>query len=179
VENANNLVETHFECLLKLEEVKSVEALNEAAERWCEAYNANEIPGLDTRLRRSGRVVGVRTWLWQRIPKEKLRELPDAGVCRQILTTGLETRKVAGDLTIRFAHPKSKRALVYNVAELPDILVGQELLVQPVLVDPEPLVAVILKKGKDFSIHEVKPIEVDASNSPFTHQVHHLDQQSR
>jgi len=163
VENANNLVETHFECLLKLEEAESVEALNEAAERWCEAYNANEIPGLDTRLRRMGRVVGTRTRLWQRISKEQLRELPGEDVCRQIFTTGPATRKVAGDLTVRVAHPKAKRPLVYSVADLPDILAGQEVLVQPILVDPQPLIAVMLKNGRDVIGYEVEPIEIDAA----------------
>jgi len=163
VENANNLVETHFECLLKLEEANSVEALNEAAERWCEAYNADEIPGLDTRLRRMGTVVGARTRLWQRISKEHLRELPDGETCRQIFTTGPEKRKVAGDLTVRVFHPKAKRPLVYSVADLPDILVGQEVLVQPVLVDPRPLVSVMPKNGRDFVGHEVEPVEVDSA----------------
>jgi hypothetical protein len=163
VENGNNLVETHFECLLKLEEVTSIESLNDAAERWCAAYNANEIPRLDARLHRMGRVVGVRTMLWQRIPSDHLHELPDAEVCRQIFTTGMVTRKVAGDLTIRVSHPKAKRVLVYSVADLPDILVGQEVLVQPVLVDADPIVAVMLKSGKDFVGYELKPIEVDAA----------------
>jgi len=163
VENANNLVETHFECLLKLEEVESIEALNDAAERWCEAYNADQIPGQDTRLRRMGRIIGERTWLWQRIAKEQLRELPPEDVCRQIFTTGMVARKVAGDLTIRVAHPKVKGALVYSVANLPDILAGQEVLVQPVLVDPQPLIAVMLKNGKDLTAYEVEPLQVDAA----------------
>jgi len=163
VENANNLVETHFECLLKLEEAESIQALNEAAERWCEAYNADQIPGLDTRLRRMGQVIGARTWLWQRISKEQLRELPGEDVCRQIFTTGMVERKVAGDLTIRVVHPKAKRSLVYSVADLPDILAGQDVLVQPILVDPQPLIAVMLKNGKEFTGYEVEPIEVDAA----------------
>ena len=73
------------------------------------------------------------------------------------------TRKVAGDLTIRVSHPKAKRTLVYSVADLPDILVGQEVLVQPVLVDAEPLIAVMLKKGKELTGYEVAPLEVDAA----------------
>jgi hypothetical protein len=108
VESANNIVETHFECLLKLEEVHSLAELNDAAERWCAAYNANTIPALDTRLHRAGRLIGVRTMLWQRITESQLRELPDAEICRQIFTTGMQIRKVANDLTIRIVHPKNK-----------------------------------------------------------------------
>ena len=163
VENANNLVETHFECLLKLEEVRSIEALNDAVERWCEAWNANEIPGLDSRLRRMGQIIGARRSIWQRIQKEQLRELPDADVCRQIFTTGTMTRKVAGDLTIRVAHPKAKRVLVYSVAGLPGILTGDQVLLQPVLVDPAPLVAVGVKNGKELAWYEIAPLEIDAA----------------
>jgi len=161
VENANNLVETHFECLLKLEEVRSLDELNEAAERWCAAYNANEIPALDTRLRRSGRLIGIRTMLWQRITESQLRELPDAEICRQIFTTGIQTRKVAGDLTIRFVHPKIKRALVYSLADLPGIVSGMDVAVQPVLVDDELVVIVRYKHNNEEVSFEAKPIELD------------------
>jgi len=163
VENANNLVETHFECLLKLEEVHSLAELNEAAERWCAAYNANEIPALDTRLHRAGRNIGIRTMLWQRITENQLRELPDAEICRQIFTTGIQTRKVAGDLTIRFVHPKIKRALVYSLADLPGIVSGMDVVVQPVLVDAELIVIVRYKHNNEEISYEAKPIELDAA----------------
>jgi hypothetical protein len=163
VENANNLVETHFECLLKLEEVGSLAELNEAAERWCAAYNANEIPALDTRLRRSGRLIGIRTMLWQRITESQLRELPDAEICRQIFTTGMQVRKVAGDLTIRIVHPKIKRALVYSLADLPGIISGMDVAVQPVLVDAELVVIVRYKYDNEDVSFEAKPIELDAA----------------
>ncbi|MDR2733400.1 MAG: transposase [Spirochaetota bacterium] len=163
VENANNIVETHFECLLKLEEVRSLAELNDAAERWCAAYNANEIPALDTRLRRAGRIIGVRTMLWQRIKADQLRELPDAEVCRQIFTTGVVLRKVAGDLTIRVVHPKTKCALVYSLADLPGIVSGQEVMIQPVLVDIEPLLIVWYRNNNEEVSFEVQPIEFDAA----------------
>jgi len=160
VENANNLVETHFECLLRLEEVKSIEALNEAAERWSEAWNAGEALGQPA-FKRSGVTLPARRMLWQRIRPEQLRELPDGETCRQIFTTGVQTRKVAGDLTIRVAHPKAGRVLVYSVSDLPGILAGQEVSVQPVLVDEEPLVAVTIRDGRKEMSFEVAPIEVD------------------
>ena len=163
VESANNIVETHFECLLKLEAVHSLAELNDAAERWCAAYNGNELPALDTRLRRAGQVIGVRTMLWQRITEAQLRELPDADICRQIFTSGMLARKVAGDLTVRAIHPKTKCALVYSLADLPGIVAGQEVMIQPVLVDLEPLVIVSYKQGNEDFSFEVKPIEYDAA----------------
>jgi hypothetical protein len=161
VENANNLVETHFECLLRLEEVKSIEALNEAAERWSEAWNVGEALGQPA-FKRSGVTLPARRMLWQRVRPEQLRELPDADVCRQIFTGGIQKRKVAGDLTIRVVHPKAKRALIYSVADLPGVLVGQEVACQPVLVDPEPLMAVGVKDGKELAWYEIEPLEFDA-----------------
>jgi hypothetical protein len=158
VEEANNLVETHFECLLRLEEVHSIEELNEAAERWCAAYNANMIPNLDTRLRRGGQVIGARAFLWQRIKAEQLRELPDPEICRQIFTKDAKPRKVAGDLTVSYAHPKTKQTMRYSVAGLPGILIGQDVNVQPILVDPEPLITVSYKCGKEIVSYEIAPI---------------------
>lgn len=161
VEKANDIVETQFECLLKLEPVHSIEELNEAAERWCAAYNANMIEGRDTRLVRGGRRRG-RNFLWNKINEDEIRELPDAETCRQIFTTGIQTRTVGGDLSIGIVHPKAKRSLRYSLSALPEILVGQEVNVQPVLVDDEMSVIVSyeMQSGQAAS-YEVKPIEFD------------------
>jgi hypothetical protein len=159
VEEANNLVETHFESRLRFEPVGSIDALNDAAERWCAAYNANMINGEDCRLTRNRIKVGSRLTLWQKIKPEQLRELPDPDICRQLFTTGIQVRKVGGDLAISIVHPKVKRSLRYSVARFSDILVGQEINVQPVLVDPRALVAISYKlEGKPVS-YEVEPIE--------------------
>jgi len=158
VEEANNLVETHFECLLRLEETRSLEELNCAVERWCAAYNANMISHLDTRLHRGGKTLGARTFLWQRITPEQLRELPGFEICRAIFTTGTLVRKVAGDLTVSIVHPKTKQAMRYSVGHLPGILVGQEVNVQPILVDAEPRVTVSYKSGKEVASYELEPI---------------------
>ncbi|MDR0387261.1 MAG: transposase [Treponema sp.] len=137
VENGNNLVETQFESRLRFEPVNSVEELNGAVERWYTAYNANLLQGLDTRLRRGGVFIGARSTLWQRIPKEKLRELPDEETCRQVFANGVQTRKVAGDLTVGIVHPRAGRSLRYSVRDLPGIMVGMEISLQPLLVTTE------------------------------------------
>ena len=52
VECGNNIVECHFESRLKFEPVDSVAELNAAAENWYNAWNANLIPRMDSRLNR-------------------------------------------------------------------------------------------------------------------------------
>jgi len=170
VENANNLVETQFESRLRFEPVNSVEELNDAVERFYAAYNSNLINGLDTRLRRGGVVIGSRTNLWQRIPKEKLRELPDEETCRQVFANGTQKRKVAGDLTVSIVHPRAGRSLRYSVRDLPGILVGMELTLQPLLVTAEPLCIASYANGREELSFEIEPIVYDSAgfdvNSP-------------
>jgi hypothetical protein len=169
VENGNNLIETQFESRLRFEPVNSIEELNDAAGRFYSAYNANLVPYLDTRLKRNGLVIS-RAVLWQRIPAEKLRELPDEETCRQVFANGVQTRKVAGDLTVSIVHPKAGRSLRYSVRDLPEILVGMELKLQPLLISAEPLCITSYEaKGKEMSF-ELEPVVFDDAgfdiNSP-------------
>lgn len=161
VEVANDIVETHFESLLKLEEVISVEELNEAVERWCAAFNANLIPGYDSTLVRMGKSVGSRHELWQRITAEQLRELPDAETCRLIFTNGIQARTVAGDLTVSVYHPKAKEQLRYSVNGIPGILSGDMVNIQPILVDPNNLALVMFEHNGQVLKTELEPIEMD------------------
>ena len=161
VESANNLVETQFESRLRFEPVNSIEELNNAVERWYAAYNANLLAGLDTRLRRGGVCAGSRASLWQKIPKEHLRELPDSETCRQVFAAGIQTRKVAGDLTVAIAHPRAKRSLRYSVRDLPSVMVGMEIMLQPLLTTDEPLCIAIIKNGKEETSYEIAPVVFD------------------
>lgn len=160
VENANNIVECQFESLVRLEPVSSIEELNDAAERWCAAYNANMIEGRDTRIMRHGKKIGSRTQLWNLIKEGQLRELPDEEICRQIFTTGIQPRTVGSDLAISFVHPKRKTATRYSLSHLPDVLVGMTVNVQPVLVGEEAVALVSYENAqKEILSFEVKPIE--------------------
>jgi hypothetical protein len=167
VENGNNIVETQFESRLRFEPVHSVEELNDAAERWCAAYNANLIKGLDTRLHRNGIILN-RSSLWQRIKPEQLRELPDEETCRQVFANGIQTRKAAGDLTVSIVHPRAGRSLRYSVRDLPGVLVGMELRLQPLLTTAEPgkpgflCIASYEDKGEERSF-ELEPIVYDSA----------------
>ncbi|MDR0322345.1 MAG: transposase [Treponema sp.] len=162
VENANNIVETQFESRLRFEPVNSLDELNAAAERWCAAYNANMLPHQNTRLNRNG-IASSRLMLWQKIHPEQLKELPDLEICRQIYSTKIEDRKVAGDLAISFVHPKTKRSMRYSLAHLPGIMVGQNVNVQPILVDTEPLIIVSYKFDGEPLSFECEPIAYDVA----------------
>ena len=160
VEKANDIVERQFESLLRLEPVNSIEELNDTAERWCAAFNANALEGRDTRITRNGRKIGSRTQIWNWIEKAQLRELPDEEICRQIFTTGVQVRTVGGDLAISFVHPKNKTATRYSLSALPDIMVGQTVNVQPILVSDEALALVSYENARrEIVSFEVKPIE--------------------
>jgi hypothetical protein len=127
VENGNNLVETQFESRLRFQPVADVAALNAAAQAWANSYNANLIPGQDTRLRRPGLAVPTARYdLWQLINAAagELRTLPPPEVCRAMMSAKAEDRKVKPDLSITFKHPQAERTAVYMLRGLPGINVG-------------------------------------------------------
>jgi len=169
VERANDLVEHKFESRLRIEPVHSIGQLNEAAERWCAAFNSDSIENTDSRLHRGHKVIGCRYNLWNSIKDEQLRELPDPEICRQVYTTGIVGRTVAGDLTVTLLHPKTKRSEAYSLAGLPGIIIGKQVNVQPILVDAEPLIVASweVRKGEPFS-KELKPIEWDRAGFDVT-----------
>ena len=122
VENANNIVETHFESRLRYEPVSCVDELNAHAEAWTNAWNANAIPDLDSRLRRRFMAEPVARYaLWQMIRQEQLRLLPDLDVCRYLLTTDPQERQVGPDLTVSFKHPNTKTREFYDLAHVEGI----------------------------------------------------------
>lgn len=132
VENANNLVELNFESRLRFTPVHTVEELNAAAELWQEAYNANSLPRLDTRIRRPG-IKAARYALWQKIRSEQLRELPPIDVCRAYLLGSEETRKVRPNMVISYRHPQADAAREYDVEGLPGIVAGCSVTVHPLI----------------------------------------------
>lgn len=159
VENANNLIETHFECLLRLEGVSSIDELNEAAERFCVEYNTK------MKIKRMGQIINSRYLLWQKIKVEQLRELPEVEVCRQIFSAGVLKRKVKGDLTISLYHAKAKRTLYYSLINL-GVEKGDEINAQAVLFGESYKAIVWFERKDEYGTkeelsYEVEPIEVD------------------
>lgn len=131
VENANNIIETQFESRLKFQPVSSIDELNHAAMNWAEAYNANRLPGQDTRLRRIGLSEPVsRQALWQHITAEQLRTLPSIEVCQALMASREQERQVKSDLTISFRHPQADGSLVYSLKGLDGIAVKDKVSVR-------------------------------------------------
>lgn len=133
VEGANNLVETQFESRLRFDPVHSVAELNRAASAWAEAYNANALPGQDTRLHREGMAPVARYDLWMRIREDELRLLPPEEVCQAFLEGRVSTRKVSRQLTISYAHPRAEQPCTYDVAGLDGVCAGDQLEISPLL----------------------------------------------
>lgn len=131
VEGGNNIVETQFECRLRLEPVNDIAELNTAAAAWAEAYNANLIPGQDTRLRRVGMAEPVARYdLWQLIRAEQLRLLPSTAECRAMMTSREVERLVRPDMTIQFKHPRANASALYDLRGLDGIIVGSSVSVR-------------------------------------------------
>lgn len=162
VEKAQHLVETHFEARLALQPMRSVEELNERVEVWAANYNGNTIPELDTRLLRGGGRA-VRLELWQRIGPERLRELPGDG--RDLARWQPVTRKVAGNLTISFRHPRRRAQGRYRVAQVPGVRVGQQVTVQPLLDDAGAVLVRSTYQGEEYE-SRLLPREVDEYGFP-------------
>ena len=133
--------------------------VNEAAERWCAAFNANRLEGRDTRLSRCGKKIASRLELWNRIEESQLKELPDSDICRQIFTTGVQVRTVGGDLAVSIVHPNVKTSLRYSLRSLPDIMVGMTVNVQPLLVTADAVQVSYKNHAGEIETFEVAPIE--------------------
>ncbi|WP_310609204.1 transposase [Limnohabitans sp.] len=117
VENANNLVETHFESRLKIEPVESVAQLNAAAEKWVRDYNANVLAHIDSRVVRASGEPMVRDDLWSLIAHHPhaLVELPPVDVCKWFLAGHEHSRQVRNN-AITFAHPELGKSHTYDLS---------------------------------------------------------------
>lgn len=135
VEQANNLVETHFESRLRLEPVQTVQQLNEAAERWVRDFNANAIEKVDCRVRRASGVPMVRDALWQTIMQHAgaLVQAPSRAVCQWFMA-GQELVRQVRNLRISFAHPQLGRSCSYDLSPWAQYVSnGQKVRVVPLL----------------------------------------------
>lgn len=159
VENANNLVEKLFESRILLEPVHSVEELNQKAEAWQNAYNANTIPGYDATHGRHG-MARYENWLTIR-SYTTVRELPAPEVCRWLLTHKPETRLVAKDLSISATHPGSKGSQKYDLTGLAGIYVGLEVLITPLVLSERAEMLVYCKFQGQEQCHQVAPLARD------------------
>lgn len=158
VEQGMRLTETQFESRLRLQPAESFEDLARAGDAWCDAFNADAIEGLDCRLRRRSAVLN-RLETWQRIAPEQLVEFPEDG--RDLAVYEAAERKVAGDLTISYRHPRLRRRAWYLVARIPGVEVGSRVTVQPRLTDADGAVLVRCEHGGETHEERLLPIGED------------------
>ena len=170
VENANNIIETQFESRLRFEPVDSIEELNAAALAWSEGYNANLIPGQDTRLRREGLAMPVARYdLWQRIRSAELRLLPDVEVCRALMVGKEEERKVDGHDNITFRHPKADRTQTYCLKGMDGVNVGDMVSVRPLVYGEDAIQVELARFDGEPLIYRVEPErEYDGYGNPLS-----------
>ncbi|WP_418648864.1 hypothetical protein ACNQFN_11390 [Thauera butanivorans] len=159
VENGNNLVETQFESRLRFEPVDDVAQLNASAQAWAEAWNANLIPGQDSRLKRRGLPEPMARYnLWQWITAEQLRVLPPVEVCRALMAGKLETRKVTGSMTIPFKHPAAERSLDYSLRGLDGVCIGDSVSVRPLVYGDCAIQIEVARYDGAPLVHRVEPV---------------------
>ena len=123
VEQANNLVETHFESRLRIEPVESVAQLNASAEKWVRDHCANAIPHVECRVKRASGELLVRDDLWQLILRHPgaLIAMPDRKVCAYFLHGAEQSRQVR-NLRISFVHPELGKSHQYDLTAWAEFL---------------------------------------------------------
>ncbi|WP_218186371.1 DDE-type integrase/transposase/recombinase [Terasakiispira papahanaumokuakeensis] len=114
VENARNIIEKKFEAGLRFRPVADLSELNALAARWRAVFNAQQVH------RRHGK---SRSAQWLTIREDQLVKAPSVEVCRELAVATPEERKVTPGLKISFHGDE------YCVGEVPNVLVGQKLLV--------------------------------------------------
>lgn len=115
VENAQNIIETHFEAWLRFApKVESVEELNALATVWMASFNSTRIHS------RTGK---TRFAVWQGIQPEQLRIPPSVEMCRTLLTHAPEKRQVNDWLRVEFGGQGRQ----WDVSQVPGVMVGEKL----------------------------------------------------
>lgn len=158
VEVANNIVETHFECLLKYEPKIDTASINQAATDWANSYNANLFEHQDCRVKRDGGAF-VRDELWRLIMQtpSALRECPPREVCEWFMV-GRENVRQVKNLSFTFVHPEIGESKVYSLSEYAEFLSPKETVsVRPVLMKGGAVRVEIARVGQEPLVAEVLP----------------------
>lgn len=159
VEVANNIVETNCEARLRVEPVSCIEELNEMATAWVNAYNANLVPGQDTRLRREGLMAPMaRMDLFRTIKATELRTLPPLDVCLRLMHGKEIERKVDGELRISFKHPAAERTMPYDVRGLAGISRGDVVKVKPLAYGLAAILVEVTRFDGEALTYRLEPI---------------------
>lgn len=147
VEQAHNIVEREFESALKFQAAESLEQINTWGGKWMRYYNATSI---HTRTRRT------RYGVWQLIQQDQLRFAPSVEVCRELAVSTPEYRRVSNLLRISF------RGAQFDVSSVPDVMVGEKLLVtRNCWRDKDSAIAVLVGDDGRENYHVIERIGVD------------------
>lgn len=162
VEQANNLVETHFESRLRIEPVESVEQLNASAEKWVRDHCANAIPHVECRVKRASGELLVRDDLWQLILRHPgaLIAMPDRKVCAYFLHGAEQSRQVR-NLRISFVHPELGKSHQYDLTAWAEFLGNNvQVKVWPLLLKDGAVRVEIARIGDEPLLIEVPAVAV-------------------
>ncbi|HEX9391506.1 MAG TPA: hypothetical protein VF928_09365 [Usitatibacteraceae bacterium] len=158
VEVAQNIVEDHFESMLRLQPVNSVAELNEAVDRWCIAYNGNQIKGLITTLHRVGIKPTARTDLWLKIRPEELRQCPSFAVCAMLMRGAQRELQVSNGLSIRYRHPQSPATRTYDVRNIRTLRAGEKVTVRPLVYGDEAVIIEVTRYDGEKQTSRLEPV---------------------
>lgn len=153
VEQANNLIETHFENRLRTMDVTDLASLNAEAAQWRRVWNAT------AKHSRHGR---TRDGMWITIQPEQLRVPASAEVLRELVSKPPKTVKVTPDMVISHPH-KNYGTQAYDIRTIPGIVIGQsvQVSVNPYRA-PDIDVIVTAADGAEY-IYTVTPIARDVA----------------
>jgi transposase InsO family protein len=171
VENANRLVEMHFESRLRGEPVQTVEQLNASAAAWVRDYNANAITHVDSRAQCDDGQLRVRDDLWNLIAHYPgaLVEMPDRETCAYFMR-GKEETRVITDSRITFVHPQTKKSELYVLEPWSHLFSNkQKVVVSPLLLGDGMVRVTLERYGQDAEHIDVAPErEFDAFGRPMS-----------
>lgn len=169
VENANWIVERHFESRLRDEPVHSVEQLNASAAAWVRDYNANALAHIDARVLCDDGGQRVRDDMFALIAQHPgaLVELPSRAACAWFMRGKEETRLIR-DGRVSFAHPQSGKSEIYSLQPwAKDFANGQTVTVSPLLLGDSLLRVELERLGQDPLHVDVAPVrDFDAFGRP-------------
>ncbi|OQW67460.1 MAG: hypothetical protein BVN35_20355 [Proteobacteria bacterium ST_bin11] len=154
VECMHNVIECHFEGLLCLTSITSLEQLNQHAHEWMRSYNGT---------RPHSRHKNTRYGLWQTIRPDQLCLAPDPEVCKRLLQqTKPIVRQVKPDLSIGFAI-KGQTSQDYSLRKIDIVNVGDEVTVyENPYRSPNINVEIVCGDG-EIVTYELEPIAKDAA----------------
>lgn len=146
VENANNLVECHFEHRLKFvsKPPTSLEEINEQAWAWMRWFNSTKV---------HSRTKDTRYNTWLKITAEQLRFAPSEKILRELAVSAPVARTVTAHVTVLFNNKE------YDVSDVPNVMIGEKLLItrNPWREDDSAQVMYVNEEGRDV----VMVIEAD------------------